>query len=181
MLRAKYLFQSSLQKIHISWCHCALISPKNLEPLVKCGPRLHLCCGALPSSWRLQALDVHIAEAVGRASSKATGVHGETYRGTMDILHFFHDDWTQSHGGGRWTDEFPDFNWVISVFQAVHFQGCSGVTYPLKTSALLESMIFRLKPVWWEMLNLIPWRVDILELAPPGLFHPNLNLHLLEG
>ena len=68
----------------------------------------------------------------------------------------------------------------FQFFQPFIFRGVI-VTYPLKKSGLLESTIFRLKPVWWEMLNLIPWRVDILELAPPGLFHPNLNLHLLEG
>ena len=46
-----------------TWLHSA-------SPL----PRLHLCGGAFPPSRCLQALDVHFAEANGRASSKTTGI-----------------------------------------------------------------------------------------------------------
>lgn len=41
--------------------------------LLRLSPRLHLRGGALSTAWCLQAFDVHAAEAIGRASSKATG------------------------------------------------------------------------------------------------------------
>ena len=59
----------SVKNRWLPWLH----SVYPIHPL----PRLHLRGGAFPPSRCLQALDVHFAEANGRASSKTTGVMAE--------------------------------------------------------------------------------------------------------
>ena len=64
-------------------------------------PRLHLRGGAFPPSRCLQALDVHFAEANGRASSKTTGVMAErSLVSLVSLMQICHD-----HSWSRWSSQ----------------------------------------------------------------------------